>query len=142
MAAVANIVVADGAVNRTFIPVGFDKLGAFWWEEVDVAASAIGNARISGQLLRAGNPSQGASSLNRVSRVKWTLHYPGLETLGVTDGGLQAPPTLAYVDRFSSESILSERGTSSLRGKGRTMFRNLMADAAYSGMVDTFANVY
>jgi hypothetical protein len=138
----ANIAVGDGTVTRTFVPIMFDKNGTAWWEEQGIAASAIGNYRLSAQLSRASNPAPGESSKSRVTRVKWTLHAPGLETLGITDGGLTAPPTLAYVDRMAYESILSERGTASLRTKERTIMYSLLGSAVVSDMTDNFAGIY
>jgi len=112
MPAIGNIVLNDGQatpVAHTFIPLGPDKNGV-WWFEDQSASAPIGNFRLSIQLVRPGPPAaRTASSQERVSRVKWAFHTPGLETLGTNDSGLIPPSTVAYIGRSQGEYILPER---------------------------------
>jgi hypothetical protein len=142
LTAFANIAVSDGTDTRTFVPIMFDKNGVAWYEEQGVASSAIGNFRLSAQLVRASNPAPGESSKSRINRVKWTLHAPGLETLGTTDGGLTAPPTLAYVNRYNIEAILSERSTAVARNKEMILLANVQDNTAFVSMIYSFSGVY
>lgn len=144
MAAVANIVLADAQgtpVNHTFIPLGPDPDGV-WWYEDQSASTPIGYWKISLQLVRPKSPAPGQSSSNRVSRVKIGFHQPTLETLGTNDAGLTPPPTVSYIERFNGEFILPEQTTLQNRKDIRKMSMNLFADAQVVGMVESLQNVY
>lgn len=144
MTAVASIVLADAAgtpVNHTFVPLGPDTNGV-WWFEDQSAASEIGYNRISLQLVRPGNPAAGSSSANRVSRVKIGLHTPILEVLSPNDSGFVPPPQVAYITRFSGEFISPERNALIDRKTCRKFFKNLLDDTQVVGMIENLQNVY
>jgi hypothetical protein len=144
MSAVANIVLNDALgspVAHTFIPLGPDKLGA-WWFEDQSPTNAIGYNRISIQLVRAAIASQGTSSLERTNRVKIGLHTPSLETLGTADNGITPPPTVAYVPRMNVEFIMNERATLQQRKDLRKFGQFLLADAQVVAMVEALQGVY
>lgn len=107
-----NIVLADAQatpVNHTFIPVGRDANGVFWFEDQS-QANSIGFWRISVETKRPGNPAAGVSSKDRTFRAKVGLHEPVLETLSnSTVSGIAPAPTVAYVPRSFHEFITPER---------------------------------
>lgn len=145
MSAVANIVLADAQatpVNHTFIPLGPDANGV-WWFEDQTGTTALGYNRISLQLTRTPvgtNGTVGAS--NRVNRVKIGIHCPTLETLGTNDAGVTPPPTVSYVNRANIELILSERNTLQNRKDLRKYAQFLLADTQVVGMAESLQNVF
>lgn len=145
MANATNIVLADALatpVNHTFIPLGKDANNVFWFEDQS-QPSPIGFWRISAALIRPLPGGPGARSSNdRVSRVKLTLHEPILETLGTSDSGLTPPATIAYIDRVSTEYILSERSSSQNRKDLRKMNANLQNEPQVVAMVENLIPVY
>jgi hypothetical protein len=144
MSAVANIVLADAQatpVNHTFIPLGTDTKGV-WWFEDQTGASSIGYNRISLLLSRAGNPAPGSNSGERMNRVKIGIHTPTLETLGTNDAGIIPPPTVSYVNRVNLEFVLPEQNSLQNRKDLRKFCQFLCADAQVIGMVENLQNVY
>lgn len=144
MAAVANIVLADAQgtpVNHTFIPLGPDSSGA-WWFEDQSQSSPIGYWKISIQLVRNGSVTQGANAGDRTSRVKITLHEPVLETVSNNSGGLTPPPTIAFVPRVSTEYIMSDRSSPQNRKDLRKMNYNLQNEAQVVAMVEQLQNIF
>ncbi len=144
MSAVVNITLNDAQatpVLHTFVPLGPDKLGA-WWFEDQSASSPIGYNRISLQLSRVGNPAPGSNSGDRINRVKIGIHTPKLETLGNNSMGLTPPPTLAYVPRFSAEFVLPERSSAQDRKDLRKYADFLLAEAQLTAMVETLQGIY
>jgi len=97
-------------VAHTFIPLGPDSTGT-WWYEDQTGVASIGYNRISAQLVRASAPTQGSNSGNRVNRVKLGIHTPKTETLSNNSAGLTPPPTVAYIPRCNTEYIMSERAS-------------------------------
>lgn len=114
MAAAANIVLADAQatpVNHTFIPLGPDSNGV-WWYEDQSAASPIGYNRISIQLKRPLTSKQGENSATRVCRVQVGIHTPKLEvTSNNTVSGIAPAPTISYTVRCNMEFIIPERSS-------------------------------
>lgn len=144
MPAVANIVLADAQatpVNHTFVPLGPDTNGV-WWFEDQSGTSEIGWNRISVQLVRPINPAPGLSSGQRVSRVKLGVHTPKLETLGTNDAGLTPPATVAYIPRVNVEFILPERGALQDRKDIRKYCEKLLADAQMISVIEQLQNIY
>lgn len=145
MAAVANIVLADAQatpVNHTFIPLGPDVNGV-WWFEDQSASSALGYPRISLQLVRAAVGTNGTvGAANRVNRVKCGIHLPVLETLGTNDAGVTPPPIIGYVNRANLELILPERNTLQNRKDMRKYAQFLLADAQVVAMAESLQAVY
>jgi hypothetical protein len=144
MSAVATITLADAQatpVNHSFVPLGTDTNGV-WWFEDQSAAAPIGNNRIS---LFISRPPQAAAKTNsggRVSRVKMGIHLPTLTTLGTTDTGLTPPPTLQYVERCMVEIVIPEETTLQNRKDVRKYLLGLLADAGVVDMIENLRNLY
>lgn len=144
MSAAANIVLNDAQatpVAHTFVPIGPDSTGAWWFEDQSTSES-IGYNRISMLLKRAGNPAPGSNSGDRVNRVRVSIHCPVLETLGTNDSGLTPPPTVAHVERIAMEFILSERASLQNRKDLRKYAYGLLAETQLLAMVEALTNVY
>lgn len=144
MSAVANIVLSDAQatpVAHTFIPLGPDSKGA-WWFEDQSSSNAIGYNRISLQLVRASVATQGQTSLERVNRVRIGIHTPVLETLGTADNGLTPPPTVAFVPRCNIEIIMNERSSLQNRKDLRKYAQFILADSQVVSMVESLQNVF
>jgi len=144
MSAVTSISLDDAQgtpVSHTFVPLGPDLKGV-WWFEDQTGVASIGFNRISLALTRAGNPAPGSNSGDRVNRVKIGMHMPKTETLGTDGAGLTPPPTVAYIDRSITEYILPERDSLQDRKDIRKMSMNLLANAQVVAMVENLQNVY
>ncbi len=146
MAAVTQIVITDAQatpVSHTFVPIGQDANGVWWWEDQSVAAQAsIGNNRLSMQLVRAPNPAPGSNAGNRVNRVKLGLHTPKLEVIGNSSTGITPPPTVAYIDRANVEFILPDRSNLQDRKDVRKYVYQLMNESQLTAMVEQLLDVY
>jgi hypothetical protein len=136
----SNIVLADALatpVNHTFIPIGKDPQDIYWFEDQS-RPTPIGFWRIGVSTKRPPVASNGqASNADRVYRVKATLAFPTLETIGTNDNGITPPPTVAYVERASVEFILPERGLVQERKDLRKMTRDLIADPQIISLVES-----
>lgn len=145
MAAAANIVLADALatpVNHTFVPLGPDTNGV-WWYEDQSAASPIGYNRISISIVRPMNGKQGESSDQRVARVKVGVHTPKLENVtNSTISGVAPAPTLSYIPRCNIEFILPERAATQDRKDLRKYAQFLMADTAIINAVESLQGVW
>jgi hypothetical protein len=108
----SNIVLADAAatpVNHTFIPMGQDAKGVFWFQDQS-QASAIGYWRLSVELVRPPMPQAGSTSDTRVYRARIQLHEPSLANItNSTVTGVLPAPQLAYTVRGIQEFVLPER---------------------------------
>lgn len=138
------IVLADALatpVNHTFIPLGPDPTGVWWYEDQSFA-TPIGYWRVSIHLTRHKPPSAGASAADRVARVKVGLHEPTLETMSNNSLGLTPAPVVAYVLRTLTEYILHERSTLQNRKDLRKMNALLQADIQVVNAVELLQNVY
>lgn len=144
MSAVQNISIADAQatpVTHVFTPIGQDTNGVWWWEDPS-ATAAIGNNRISMQLVRAPNPAPGQSSESRVNRVKLGLHTPKLEVVGNSSTGITPPPTVAYILRAQVEIIIPDRSALADRKDVRKYVYQLMNEAQFTSMVELLQSVY
>lgn len=144
MPAVANIVLADAQatpVNHTFVPVGQDTNGV-WWFEDQSAPSPIGYNRISVHVIRPANAGAGANAGDRVSRVKIAIHTPKLEVIGNNALGITPAPTVAYVPRFNAEFILSDRTSLQDRKDLRKYADFLFANALITDCVENLTSIY
>ncbi len=144
MSAVSNIALSDAQatpVSHTFVPIGPDKQGTWWWEDQS-ATSSIGYNRISMSLSRASNPAPGSNAGDRVNRVKVGIHTPKLETLSNNSAGLTPPATVAYVLRCNIELILPDRATLQDRKDLRKYADFLLAETQLTAMVETLQNVF
>lgn len=138
--AASNIVLADALgtpVNHTFVPLGPDSKGVFWFEDQS-QASANGYWRISYSLTRPDIAQTGQSTANRTFRVKIGLHEPVLETLGTnTVTGIPPAPTVAYIPRSFTEYVLPERASLQNRKDLRKMTYNLLNESQCVALVES-----
>jgi hypothetical protein len=144
MSAVTSIVLNDAQatpVAHTFLPLGPDTNGV-WWFEDQTGTASIGYNRISLQLVRPGPPAAGANSGDRINRVKVGIHTPKLETVSNNSAGLTPPPTLAYIARVNLEFILPERASLQDRKDIRKYIDFLCAETQLTAMVETLQNIY
>lgn len=141
----ANIVLADAAgtpVNHTFVPVGRDNNGVYWFEDQS-ASTPLGYWKISLELRKPSAAQVGQSSdSSRVIKAVINLHEPVLETLGTNDAGVVPPPTVGYIQRSKCEFILPERSTLLDRKHIRKMTTLLVNDASVIAMVESLQNIY
>lgn len=144
MSAVTQIVLPDALatpVNHTFVPLGPDAQGV-WWFEDQSAVSAVGYNRVSISLVRPPIASQSSKSENRVNRVKLGIYLPALETMGNNSAGFTPAPTVAYVERVSMEFILPERATLQNRKDGRKYALSLLADVQVIAAIESLQSIY
>lgn len=138
MAAV-NIVLADAQatpVNHTFIPLGPDKDGVFWFEDQS-QASPVGFWRISLELKRPPTGQAGQSSANRTFRARIGMHQPVLENVtNATVSGIAPAPTVSYVPRVFLEYVMPERSSLQNRKDLRKMMASLASEAQCVSMVE------
>jgi hypothetical protein len=145
MSAVSSIVLNDALatpVAHTFIPLGPDTNGVWWFEENLTTISPVGYNRISIQLVRASNPAPGASAQQRVARVKIGIHTPKLETVANNSAGFTPAPTVAYILRANIELLLPERSTYQDRRDIRKYVQFLMLDTQVLNVVELMQNIY
>lgn len=135
----SNIVLADAQgtpVNHTFIPIGLDSDGVYWWTDQS-QANAVGFWRISVKVKAPAAASAGVSSNGRTQRVTVGLHEPVLETNGDSSAsGILPAPQVAYVSRAIMEYVLPERNTTQNRKDLRKMAYLLQNDAQIINFVE------
>lgn len=144
MSAVANIVLADAQatpVNHTFIPLGPDQNGT-WWFEDQSQANPVGYWRISLQLTRNSSIGPGTSASDRTSRCKVSLHEPVLETVSNNSAGLTPAPTVAFVPRVVTEYIMSDRASTQNRKDLRKMNYLLQNETQLVNMVESLQGIF
>lgn len=135
-----DIVLADAQatpVNHTFVPVGLDKTGVFWFQDQS-SANAVGYWRISVEQKQPSPATAGTTSGNgRSYRYRIGLHEPVLEVVGnSTVSGIAAAPTVAYVPRVFTEYIFPERCTTLDRKNMRKMNANLHLNAQMVTLIE------
>lgn len=142
--AASNIVIADAQatpVNHTFVPIGPDTDGVFWFEDQS-QASALGFWKISVQLKRP-KPGTAGAQATRTNRVIIGLHEPVLETVSNnTVSGIAPAPTLSYVPRSFTEYVMPERGSLQNRKDLRKMTYLLQNDAQIIAAVENLVGPY
>lgn len=140
----SNIVLADALatpVNHTFVPIGRDKNGVFWWEDQS-QANAIGFWRISLDLKRPEAPNGKASSEGRSYRVRVALSEPILETVSnSTVSGISPAPQISYTPRAFMEYVMPERASLQNRKDLRKMLANLGAEAQLTSTVENLTYI-
>lgn len=140
----SNIVLADAQatpVNHTFVPVGRDKNGVYWFEDQS-AANAIGNWRISVEVVRPVVAVAKQSSEGRSNRYKIGFHTPILENVSNnTVSGIAPAPTVSYVLRNYVEYVLPERASLQNRKDLRKMSALLLADTQILGIVENLTYI-
>lgn len=136
--AASNIVLADALatpVNHTFVPLGPDSDGTFWFEDQS-QASAVGFWRISYQLKRP-KPGMAGTSASRTYRAVIGLHEPVLETVSNnTVSGIAPAPTISYVPRAFAEYVMPERASLQNRKDLRKMMYNLQNESQLIQLVE------
>lgn len=145
MPAAANIVLADAQatpVNHTFVPLGPDTKGVFWFEDQS-QASPIGYWRVSVELKRPPIGQAGSNSNQRNYRAIIGLHEPALENVSnSTVSGVAPAPTLSYVPRAFTEYVLPERASLQNRKDLRKMSMNLQNDTLIIAVVETLQGIW
>lgn len=146
MPAAANIVLADAQatpVNHTFVPLGPDKDGVFWFEDQS-AANTLGYWRISVDIKRPKSSTvAGTSSAGRTNRVRLGLHEPILANVtNNTVTGVEPAPTLAYTSRAFIEFVMPEANTLQDRKDLRKMAGNLVSDSLIVNVVEGLQYIY
>lgn len=140
----SNIVLADAQgtpVNHTFVPIGRDKNGVFWFEDQS-QTNAIGYWRISVELKKPPVAIAKQSSEGRSNRALIQLMEPILETMSnSTVSGIEPAPTVSYVPRSFAEFVLPERSSLQNRKDIRKMMANLLAEAQVVSVVETLAYI-
>lgn len=149
MPAVAAIVLANGEatpVDHTFAPLGLDPKTGFWWFEDQTprvsATSTLGYPRIGIRTKRESVLNAGMSAKSTVSKIDVTIALPQLETLGTSASGFTPAPTIAYVDRFKGEFILSSRDALADRKDALAYAKNIWANAIVVDLVQNLSQVY
>lgn len=141
----ANIVLADALatpVNHTFIPIGKDKDGVFWFEDQSQASPA-GYWRVSIQLKRPVALKAGQNSNGRQYRAVIGLHEPILEVVSnSTVSGIIPAPVVSYIPRNFNESVIPERSTLQNRKDLRKMSMNLLGNALVVDVLENLTDIY
>jgi hypothetical protein len=140
----SNIVLADAQatpVNHTFVPIGRDKNGVFWFEDQS-AANAIGYWKIAVTLTRPSAPSGSISSAGRSFRARVELHEPVLETLSnSTVSGITPAPTISYVTRSFTDFVMPERASLQNRKDIRKMHALALAETQITALVESLTYI-
>lgn len=130
MPVASNIVLNDALatpVSHTFVPLGRDANGVFWFEDQS-QASPVGYWKIAMDFKRPVGANPGQSSAGRVFKVNITLYEPILENVtNSTISGIEPAPTIAYVNRVNMNFFMPERATLQNRKNLRKMAANLLA---------------
>jgi len=139
-----SIVLADAQAtpaNHTFVPVGRDKNGIFWFEDQS-ATNTIGYWKLSVELTKPPVAVAKQSSEGRTVRVKLGLHEPILESVSNnTVSGIPPAPTVSYVPRSFTEFVLPERATLQNRKDLRKMMANFLAEAQVVSVVESMSYI-
>lgn len=146
MPAVADIVLADAQttpVNHTFVAIGPDSKGVWWFEDATVA-NAIGNWKVSVELVKPSLARPGESSLNRTNKVRLGIYMPILEnTTNSTISGIAPAPTVSYVCAFKGEYLMPERSTKDFDRKTLRKFSfNLPQNTQIATIIESLQNYF
>lgn len=143
--AASNIVIADAQatpVNHTFVPLGPDRDGVFWFEDQS-QASPIGYWRISYALKRPVVGAAGQNSAQRTYRATIGLHEPVLENVtNNTVSGISPAPTVSYVPRSFTEYVMPERSSLQNRKDLRKMTYLLNNESQLVSLVENLVTPY
>lgn len=139
MALATNIVLYDAAgtpVAHTFVPLGRDPNGVFWFEDQS-QVSPVGFWRISVDFKRPPGAAPGQSTTGRQYKAKISLYEPALETVSnSTVSGIAPSPQIAYNMVSHTEFRMPERGTLQNRKDLRKMMAGLLADTQIISVVE------
>jgi len=140
----SNITLDDAQatpVTHTFVPIGRDPNGVFWFEDQS-QANAIGFWKLSVLLKRPQVAPAGASSDGRAYRVLVTLHEPILETVSnSTVTGIAPAPTIAYTSRAFTEFVLPERASLQNRKDLRLMMMNSLINTQIKNVIENLTYI-
>jgi hypothetical protein len=140
MTTATNIVIADAQgtpVNHTFIPIGTDKNGVFWFEDQS-AVNTLGYWKVSIERKAPAPAQPGTSSVGRTYRYKIGMHEPVLANVtNSTVSGVMAAPTLAYIPRVSGDFIVPEQAALLDRQNLAKMFPLLLQNAQIKTLIET-----
>jgi hypothetical protein len=140
----SNIVLADAQatpVNHTFVPIGRDKNGLYWFEDQS-AANAIGYWKVSVELVKPSPATAKQNSDGRIARVKIGMHQPVLETVSNnTVSGIAPAPTVSYVPRVFVDFVLPERASLQNRKDLRKMLALALADTQIVSTVESLSYI-
>lgn len=143
MPQIGNIVINDGAstpVQHTFVPIGKDANGVFWWEQSTPAPTTPVEAKkISYSQTRVMGSSR---QVTGIGRCVYSLWVPTAETLGNNSAGITPPPTLAYEEKARIQFDLAERSTKQQRKDTRVLALNLLGSAMAVANVDDLQTSY
>lgn len=149
MPAIAAVTLANGEatpVNHTFNPLGQDvKTGIWWFEDQSprvAASSSLGYPRIGIRTKRDTEMQPGTSAKNTITRVELMVALPQLETLGTGSSGFTPAPTIAYVDRFKGEFLLSSRDVLADRKDVLAYAKNFFSNALVVDLVQNLTALY
>lgn len=149
MPAIAAIILANGEnspVNHTFNPLGRDaKTGIVWYEDQNprvTTTSSLGYPRIGIRTKREIEVVAGQSAKNTIARIEVTVALPQLETLGSSSSGFTPAPTVAYVDRFKGEFLLSSRDAIDDRKDACAYAKNLLGHATVLDLVTNLTSIW
>lgn len=142
----SSIVLADAQatpVNHTFVPLGPDKSGVFWFEDQS-QANALGYWKISVEVKRpTGSPAPGTSTNGRTHRVRVGLHEPVLANVtNSTVTGIEPAPTLAYTMRAFTEMVMPEQSTLQNRKDLRKMHAALLGNTDVVSVIENLGMFY
>lgn len=137
-----NIVIADAQgspVNHTFIPMGLDTAGTFWWEDQS-QANALGYWRLGLSIKRPPAASAGTSAEGRNYVVKVQLLEPILANVtNSTVSGVAPAPTLAYSTRSYHEFYIPQQGALLDRQNISKMSALALQNAQIKAVIETLA---
>jgi len=141
----SNIVLADAQgtpVNHTFVPVGRDSKGIFWYQDMS-QTNPVGYWRISVEIRRPVDANPGQSAEGRTFRYRIGLHEPVLENVtNSTVSGIAPAPTVAYIPRVYTEYVYPERTALLDRQNGRKMSALLQANAQVVDLVENLTYLW
>ncbi len=139
MPTASNIVIADAQatpVNHTFIPLGKDDNGVYWYEDQS-AESPVGYWRISVAVKRPKGAVPGQATNNRFFNTKVALYEPTLETVSnSTVSGIAPSPQIAYTCRAHAEFVSPERSTLQNRKDIRKMLPLLLQNSQMGNLIE------
>lgn len=145
MPAVTNIVLNDAQatpVAHTFVPVGQDTNGVWWFEDQSQATPA-GYWKISVKMTRPAPAAPGKATDGRKIPVRICLYEPVLENVtNSTVSGVAPAPVVSYLPWAEVNFILPERASLQNRKDLRKMLASLLADTSVVAVVETLQALY
>lgn len=145
MGIVANVVVNDGLatpVAHTFVPLGPDSQGV-WWYEDQSPTTTVAFKRLSMSLVRPPIAKPQDNPNQRFNRITVKFYDPVADNVtNSTVSGVLPAPSLAYVSTGEIVIRVPERSTLQNRKDMRAYLANIFANANLIDMVDNLRNTY